>query len=251
VLPCRAWGGRALSALAVRGAGVMMDLSALRFNEQELIPTIVQDVVTGQVLMLAYMNREALQKTLATGIAHYWSRSRAKLWQKGETSGHIQYVREIRYDCDADTLLMRVEQVGVACHTGQRSCFFRPLFESPQHASPQGSEALLSQLYEVILERKQRAPQESYVASLMARGQDQVLKKIVEEAAEVVMASKDGQPQAIIYEMADLWFHSIVALGWHSISPQEVLEELHRRFGTSGLRSAHLLPSTATPEQSA
>jgi phosphoribosyl-ATP pyrophosphohydrolase/phosphoribosyl-AMP cyclohydrolase len=228
-----------------------MDLSSLRFNEQELIPAIVQDVASGQVLMLAYMNREALYKTLATGIAHYWSRSRAKLWQKGETSGHIQYVREIRYDCDADTLLMRVEQVGVACHTGQRSCFFRSLFESAQHTSEQGSEALLSQIYEVILERKQRAPQESYVASLMARGQDQVLKKIVEEAAEVVMASKDGQPQAIVHEVADLWFHSIVALGWHSIPPQEVLEELQRRFGKSGLRSTQLPPSPTTPEQSA
>jgi phosphoribosyl-ATP pyrophosphohydrolase/phosphoribosyl-AMP cyclohydrolase len=229
----------------------MMDLSSLRFNEQELIPAVVQDVATGQVLMLAYMNREALHKTLATGIAHYWSRSRAKLWQKGETSGHIQHVRDIRYDCDADTLLMRVEQVGVACHTGQRSCFFRSLVESPQHAGQQGSEALLSQIYEVIMERKQRPPQESYVASLMARGQDQVLKKIVEEAAEVVMASKDGQPQAIVHEVADLWFHSIVALGWHSISPQEVLEELQRRFGKSGLRSTQLPPSATTPEQSA
>jgi phosphoribosyl-ATP pyrophosphohydrolase/phosphoribosyl-AMP cyclohydrolase len=229
----------------------MMDLSTLQFNEQGLMPVIVQDVATGQVLMLAYMNREALQKTLASGIAHYWSRSRAKLWQKGETSGHIQHVREIRYDCDADTLLMRVEQVGVACHTGQRSCFSRSLFTSPQDASLQGSEALLSQIYEIVLERRQRAPKESYVASLMARGQNQVLKKIVEEAAEVVMASKDGQPQAIIYEMADLWFHSIVALGWHSISPQEVLEELHRRFGKSGLRPTQLPPSTTTPEQSA
>jgi phosphoribosyl-ATP pyrophosphohydrolase/phosphoribosyl-AMP cyclohydrolase len=229
----------------------MTDLSSLRFNEQELIPAVVQDVATGQVLMLAYMNREALQKTLATGIAHYWSRSRAKLWQKGETSGHIQHVRDIRYDCDADTLLMRVEQVGVACHTGQRSCFFRSLVESPQHAGRQGSEALLSRIYEVILERKQRAPQGSYVASLMARGQDQVLKKIVEEAAEVVMASKDGRPQAIVHEVADLWFHSIVALGWHSIPPQEVLEELQRRFGKSGLRSTQLPPSTTTPEQSA
>jgi phosphoribosyl-ATP pyrophosphohydrolase/phosphoribosyl-AMP cyclohydrolase len=230
----------------------MTDLnSLLRFNEQELIPAIVQDVASGQVLMLAYMNREAIQTTLATGVAHYWSRSRAKLWRKGETSGHTQYVREIRYDCDADTLLMRVEQVGVACHTGQRSCFFRSLFESPQHTNLQGPEAILSQIYEVILERKQRAPQESYVASLMARGQDQVLKKIAEEAAEVVMASKDGQPQAIIHEVADLWFHSIVALGWHSIPPQEVLEELQRRFGKSGIRSTQLPPSTTTPEQSA
>src|SRR5919109_1212288 len=110
-----------------------MDFSVLQFNEQGLIPAIVQDVATGQVLMLAYMNRQALERTLTTGLAHYWSRSRANLWQKGETSGHIQHVREIRYDCDADTLLLRVEQVGVPCHTGARSCFFQVLSEgSPQ-----------------------------------------------------------------------------------------------------------------------
>jgi phosphoribosyl-ATP pyrophosphohydrolase/phosphoribosyl-AMP cyclohydrolase len=223
----------------------------LQFNEQGLMPTIVQDVATGQVLMLAYVNREALQQTLATGIAHYWSRSRAKLWQKGETSGHVQHVHEIRYDCDADTLLMRVEQVGVACHTGERSCFFHLLSESAPPLNFPVSETLLSHLYDVVLERKQRPPHESYVASLMARGQDQVLKKVVEEAAEVVMASKDGQPQAIVYEMADLWFHTIVALGWHSIPPQQVFEELQRRSGKSGLRMKQIPPSTTTPEQSA
>ncbi len=229
----------------------MMDFDMLRFDERGLIPAIVQEIATGQVLMLAYMNREALQKTLVTGIAHYWSRSRAKLWQKGETSGHIQHVREIRYDCDADTLLMTVEQVGVACHTGERSCFFHLLSERFQPANRHVCEELLSQLYRVVLERKQRAPGESYVASLMARGQDQVLKKIIEEAAEVVMASKDGQPQAIVYEMADLWFHSIVALGWHAIPPQEVLEELQRRFGQSGLRTKQVPPSTTASQQSA
>jgi len=220
----------------------MLDLNMLQFDERGLIPTIVQDVATDQVLMLAYMNREALQQTLATGMAHYWSRSRARLWQKGETSGHFQHVREIRYDCDADTLLMRVEQVGVACHTGERSCFFRVLSESSPAASPTVSETLLSRLYEVILERKRYPSKESYVAALLARGQDQILKKVIEEAAEVVMASKDGQPQAIVHEMADLWFHSIVALGWHSIPPRQILEELQRRFGKSGLRTPQLPP---------
>lgn len=222
----------------------------LRFDEQGLIPAIAQDFATGEVLMLAYMNQEALQKTLATGIAHYWSRSRAKLWQKGETSGHIQHVHDIRYDCDADTLLIRVEQVGVACHTGARSCFFHTLSESPAAAPIQESTDLLARLYRVVLERKARAPQESYVAALMARGQDQILKKVVEEAAEVVMASKDGQEQAIVHEIADLWFHTIVALGWHNIPPQHILEELQRRFGKSGLRAGQLLSAT-TPEQSA
>jgi phosphoribosyl-ATP pyrophosphohydrolase/phosphoribosyl-AMP cyclohydrolase len=213
------------------------DLSRLRFNAQGLIPAIVQDAATGQILMLAYMNREALEQTLATGLAHYWSRSRAKLWQKGETSGHIQHVRDIRYDCDADTLLVMVEQQGVACHTGERSCFFQHLSESSQATQLPVSEGLLHQIYAVVQERKQHAPQESYVASLMARGQDHVLKKVVEEAAEVLMASKDGHPEAIVYEMADLWFHTIVALGWHNIPPQQVLQELQRRFGKSGLRT--------------
>ena len=227
------------------------NLSVLHFNEQGLMPAIVQDVAAGQVLMLAYMNREALEKTLTTGLAHYWSRSRAQLWRKGETSGHLQYVRDIRYDCDADTLLVIVEQVGVACHTGERSCFFHRLSEGLQPTPPPISEGLLQQLYEVIQERKQRAPRESYVASLMARGQDHVLKKVIEEAAEVVMASKDGQPEAIVYEMADLWFHAIVTLGWHNLSPHEVLRELQRRFGKSGLRTDQIPPSNATSEQSA
>jgi phosphoribosyl-AMP cyclohydrolase / phosphoribosyl-ATP pyrophosphohydrolase len=222
---------------------VIPDLSVLQFNEQGLLPAIVQDIATGQVLMLAYMNREALEKTLATGLAHYWSRSRAQLWRKGETSGHIQHVREIRYDCDADTLLLIVEQVGAACHTGERSCFFRHLSENFQQTHPPTSEWLLHQIYEVVQERKHRAPEESYVASLMARGQDHVLKKIIEEAAEVVMASKDGRPEAIVYEMADLWFHTIVALGWHNLPPQQVFQELQRRFGKSGLRAKQVPPS--------
>jgi phosphoribosyl-ATP pyrophosphohydrolase/phosphoribosyl-AMP cyclohydrolase len=215
---------------------MLPDLSVLQFSKEGLIPAIVQDVATGQVLMLAYMNREALERTLNTGLAHYWSRSRAMLWQKGETSGHLQHVRDMRYDCDADTLLMMVEQEGVACHTGERSCFFHRLSEHAQPMQLPIAAGLLSQIYTVVQERKRGDPQESYVASLTARGQDQVLKKVIEEAAEVLMASKDGRPEAIIYEMADLWFHAIVALSWHDISPQEVLQELQHRFGKSGLR---------------
>jgi phosphoribosyl-AMP cyclohydrolase / phosphoribosyl-ATP pyrophosphohydrolase len=230
---------------------MLVDYSVLRFNEQGLIPAIVQDVATGQVLMLAYMNREALERTLATRLVHYWSRSRAQLWQKGETSGHIQHLRDLRYDCDADTLLVIVEQEGVACHTGEPSCFFQHFAEAPEAMPLPISEGLLQQIYAVIQDRKRRAPQESYVASLMARGQDYVLKKVIEEAAEVMMASKDGRREAIVYETADLWFHAIVALGWHDISPQEVLQELQRRFGQSGLRINQRPPLQTTPEQSA
>jgi phosphoribosyl-ATP pyrophosphohydrolase/phosphoribosyl-AMP cyclohydrolase len=230
---------------------MLVDYSVLRFNEQGLIPAIVQDVATGQVLMLAYMNREALERTLATGLVHYWSRSRAQLWQKGETSGHIQHLRDLRYDCDADTLLVIVEQEGVACHTGEPSCFFQRFTEALSPMPLPVCEGLLQQIYAVIQDRKRRAPQESYVASLMARGQEHVLKKVIEEAAEVMMASKDGRREAIVYETADLWFHTIVALGWHDISPHEVLQELQRRFGKSGLRTNQLPPLQTTPEQSA
>jgi phosphoribosyl-AMP cyclohydrolase / phosphoribosyl-ATP pyrophosphohydrolase len=230
---------------------MLADYSVLRFNEQGLIPAIVQDVATGRVLMLAYMNREALERTLATGLVHYWSRSRAQLWQKGETSGHIQHLRDLRYDCDADTLLVIVEQEGAACHTGEPSCFFQHFAETSEPMQLPVSAGLLQQIYAVVQERKRRAPQESYVASLMARGQDHVLKKVIEEAAEVLMASKDGRREAIVYEMADLWFHAIVALGWHDISPQEVLQELQRRFGKSGLRTNQRPPLHTTPEQSA
>jgi phosphoribosyl-AMP cyclohydrolase / phosphoribosyl-ATP pyrophosphohydrolase len=211
----------------------------------------VQDITTGRVLMLAYMNREALERTLATRLVHYWSRSRAQLWQKGETSGHIQHLRDLRYDCDADTLLVIVEQEGVACHTGAPSCFFRHFAEPPEPMPLPVSEGLLQQIYTVVQDRKRRAPQESYVASLMARGQDHVLKKVIEEAAEVLMASKDGRREAIVYEVADLWFHAIVALGWHDISPQEVLQELQHRFGKSGLRTNPRPPLHTTPGQSA
>jgi phosphoribosyl-AMP cyclohydrolase / phosphoribosyl-ATP pyrophosphohydrolase len=230
---------------------MLADYSVLRFNEQGLIPAIVQDVATGRVLMLAYMNREALERTLATGLVHYWSRSRAQLWQKGETSGHIQHLRDLHYDCDADTLLVIVEQEGAACHTGEPSCFFQRFAETSEPMQLPVSAGLLQQIYAVVQERKRRAPQESYVASLMARGQDHVLKKVIEEAAEVLMASKDGRREAIVYEMADLWFHAIVALGWHDISPQEVLQELQRRFGKSGLRTNQRPPLHTTPEQSA
>ena len=137
---------------------MLPDLSVLQFNNEGLIPAVVQDVATGQVLMLAYMNREALEQTLNTGLAHYWSRSRAKLWQKGETSGHLQHVRDLRYDCDADTLLVIVAQEGVACHTGEPSCFFHRLSEPSQPTQAPIAEGLLRQIYAVIQDRKRRDP---------------------------------------------------------------------------------------------
>jgi phosphoribosyl-ATP pyrophosphohydrolase/phosphoribosyl-AMP cyclohydrolase len=188
------------------------------------------------------MNAEALARTLETGLAHYYSRSRQRLWRKGEESGHVQRVREILYDCDGDTLLLKVDQEVAACHTGNRSCFFRELpiagVASREAADgrfdPKAVYAglgILADVYGVILDRKVHAPEGSYVASLLAKGRDEILKKILEESAEVLTASKDGDRGQLIYEMADLWFHTLVLLADHDIRPEEIAQELGRRFG--------------------
>jgi phosphoribosyl-ATP pyrophosphohydrolase/phosphoribosyl-AMP cyclohydrolase len=214
----------------------------LRFDANGLIPAIAQDAGNGQVLMHAYMNADALARTLETGLAHYYSRSRQRLWQKGGESGHVQRVREIFYDCDADTLLLKVDQDVAACHTGNRSCFYRA-FPTAGADSTEAADrrfdpgavhaglGILADVYAVILDRRAAAPEGSYVASLFAKGRDQILKKILEESAEVLTASKDGERQQLIYEMADLWFHTLVLLAEHEVRPEEIAEELGRRFG--------------------
>ncbi|MBI2902857.1 MAG: bifunctional phosphoribosyl-AMP cyclohydrolase/phosphoribosyl-ATP diphosphatase HisIE [Candidatus Methylomirabilis oxyfera] len=219
------------------------DPSQLRFGDDGLIPAIVQDVTNGQVLTLAYMNRESLRLTLETGLTHFYSRSRRRIWQKGEESGHVQHVREIYFDCDEDALLIKAEQVVAACHTGHRSCFFRRLHPSPevpeevarQRFDPEavygGSLAILQEVFEVIADRKVNPKADSYVSGLFAKGQDQILKKIGEEAAELVVASKNGQPEEIVYELADLWFHTLVLLAYHGIAPREAARELSKRRG--------------------
>jgi len=205
----------------------------LRFDANGLIPAVAQDAETGQVLMLAYMDREALARTQETGFAHYYSRSRQRLWKKGEESGHVQRVREIRYDCDGDALLLTVEQTGAACHTGNRSCFYRRVAAETPHAPAPATAGLhvLLDVYQVILRRKAQPLEGSYVASLLAKGQGQVLKKVLEEATEVILASRDNDRGQIIYEMADLWFHSLVLLAQHGIGPVEIARELARRAG--------------------
>ncbi|MBZ0168280.1 phosphoribosyl-ATP pyrophosphatase [Candidatus Methylomirabilis lanthanidiphila] len=219
------------------------DLTQLRFDDSGLIPAIVQDAENGQVLMLAYMNQQSLQMTLETGLTHFYSRSRQRIWQKGEESGHIQRVYEIYFDCDEDALLIKVEQVVAACHTGRRSCFFRRLHPSPeasaeltqQQFDPEavygGSLAILQQIFDVIKDRQARPQPDSYVSGLFSKGQDQILKKVGEEATELVVASKNGNPEEIIYEAADLWFHALVLLGHHGIAPSEVARELRKRYG--------------------
>lgn len=208
------------------------DISVIKFDDKGLVPAIAQDYQTGEVLMMAYMNKEALEKTLSTGRAHYFSRSRNKLWLKGETSGNFQEVQTVYYDCDEDTILLNVNQVGVACHTGERSCFFRRLDKGTPE-SPGLNE--LSELFKTIEQRKKASPEKSYVSSLYAKGLDKILDKVKEESAELVEAAKSGKKEEIIHEMADLWFHTLVLLGQKDISLQDILNELKRRSCISGI----------------
>ena len=205
-------------------------LEELKFDKDGLIPAVAQDRASGQVLMLAYMNRESLELTRTTGFAHYYSRSRGRLWKKGEESGHVQRVHEILYDCDADALVLKVHQEAVACHTGNRSCFYRRL-DGETIADIEETVGVLGEIYRTVQDRKLNRPEGSYVAGLFAKGPNAILKKIGEEATEVVMAGKEGERQAIIFEVADLWFHTLVLLALHDIDPQEVARELRSRIG--------------------
>lgn len=209
-----------------------VDINTIKFDEKGLVPAIAQDYATGEVLMMAYMNREAIEKTLSTGKAHYFSRSRNTLWLKGETSKNFQELKAIYYDCDEDTILLKINQLGVACHTGKRSCFFRRLDKGEQE--PAGL-AILAELFKIIEQRKKASAEKSYVASLYAKGIDKILEKVEEESGELVEAAKDGKKKEIIHEVADLWFHTLVLLGQKNISLQEILNELQRRSGVSGI----------------
>jgi len=197
----------------------------IQYNEQGLVPAIIQDYLDGTVLMMAWMNQESLQKTLETGQTWFWSRSRAALWHKGATSGHVQKVRSLRYDCDSDALLIGVEQEGkTACHTGERSCFHRV---NGTIALPPAD--TLSQVFTVICDRRDHPAPESYTRKLLDAGDNQILKKLGEEAAEVVMACKDDAPEAIANEVADLFYHSLVALAHHRVDLQAVYRKLQER----------------------
>ncbi|NEP16538.1 MAG: bifunctional phosphoribosyl-AMP cyclohydrolase/phosphoribosyl-ATP diphosphatase HisIE [Leptolyngbya sp. SIO4C1] len=200
-------------------------LDQIRYNDQGLVPAIAQDYLDGTVLMLAWMNRESLQKTLETGEVWYWSRSRSELWHKGATSGHLQKVKGMRYDCDSDALLITVEQMGdVACHTGERSCFHQ--VEDAVVPPPADT---LSQVYGVICDRKAHPKPDSYTNKLLAGGDNKILKKIGEEAAEVVMACKDDSPDEIAGEVADLLYHTLVALAHHDVDLKAVYRQLQSR----------------------
>lgn len=206
----------------------MTNFSSLKFDANGLLPVVTQDADSGEVLMLAFANYEAVEKTLETGMAHYYSRSRQELWHKGASSGHIQELTELRYDCDEDALLYRVRQTGVACHTGNRSCFYRSLSEP---AAPALGE-VMGLLERVVSERLEHLPEGSYVTKLHERGLGYVAQKVVEEAGESIVAALEKKDAEFLGEAADLLFHLTVLLkerGLRLTQVAEVLESRHKR----------------------
>lgn len=205
----------------------------------ELLPVIVQELSTNEILMMAYMNKEALSLSLSTKIAHYYSRSKRRIWKKGESSGHIQTIHSFSIDCDNDTLLIKVTQEGVACHTGRKSCFFTELESGETNAEVEidtaASYGAIETLYHTIQERKYADPESSWTAKLMHKGDNTILKKVVEEAGEFCFAYKDDDTEEMIYEAADLTYHMLVALAVKNISPERIKQELARRFDMSGI----------------
>ena len=214
----------------------------LRWDEHGLIPAVVQEAETAEVLMVAWMDRAALEATLGTGATHFWSRSRRTLWRKGETSGHVQHVEAVYTDCDRDTLLVVVHQEGVACHTGARSCFYTRLGGGVSAggggaATGAAGPGVLEVIERVIQSRKAERPAGSYVARLLERGPAQICRKIGEEATEVVTAALGGEgDERVVSEIADLWFHCLVLLGDRGVPLRRVFAELERRHAERARR---------------
>lgn len=207
-------------------------LDELKFDADGILPVVAQEATTGEVLMVAYANREALERTAASGRAHYWSRSRGEIWRKGDTSGHIQEVREIRVDCDGDAVVYRVRQEGPACHTMQPTCFFRHVEgEGLQPASPGAH--ILDRIQRIVQERADERPPGSYTTYLLEKGLDKVLKKVGEEATEVVIAAKNDSRDELRAEASDLLFHLIVLLHVRGVPLAEIWNELESRFGAA------------------
>jgi phosphoribosyl-ATP pyrophosphohydrolase/phosphoribosyl-AMP cyclohydrolase len=201
-------------------------IESLKFSENGLIPAVVQDAASKDVLMVAYMNKESLKRSLQTGKTWFYSRSRNCLWLKGETSGNYQYIREVWVDCDSDTLLFLVDQQGVACHTGARSCFYRSVGKAESRAN---HSQVIDELYEVIKERQKELPEGSYTAKLFRKGIDKIAQKVGEEAVEVVIAGKNRDQKELIEEAADLIYHLLVLLAECGVHPSEVRAKLAER----------------------
>lgn len=222
----------------------MFDIKRVKFDENGLIPVIVQDAQSGGVLTLAYMNAESLQISLDEGRTCFWSRSRGELWRKGETSGNVQRIVSIEADCDMDALLVKVNKEGPACHTGAESCFINDIYavgsaqnltgggvQTPAGAEVAGSGAFsLKTLHDIILDRRENAKPGSYTTYLFDKGLDKILKKIGEESTEVIIASKAGDKGETVYELADLTYHAFVLMTEMGIDPGEIVTELASRY---------------------
>ncbi len=200
-------------------------IDTLKFNEKGLIPAVVQDVDTKEVLMLAYMNKESMKKTLVDKKATYFSRSREELWTKGEASGNIQEVVGFYFDCDKDTILLLVKQKGVACHTGNYSCFFNEVFSEDDVLKSE----LIHRLYELIEDRKNNPKEGSYTNYLFDKGLDKILKKVGEESAEVIIGAKNENKDEIVYEISDLVYHVLVLMVNSNVTIEDIKEELKGR----------------------
>ncbi|MCI5869060.1 MAG: bifunctional phosphoribosyl-AMP cyclohydrolase/phosphoribosyl-ATP diphosphatase HisIE [Dorea sp.] len=205
----------------------MMEFSQFKTNDQGLIPVVVQHYKTQEVLMLAYMNEESFNQTIKTGKMTYFSRSRQKLWVKGETSGHFQYVKSLTIDCDLDTLLAKVDQIGAACHTGNPTCFFQPLVGTDYDET--NPLRIFESVYQTILDRKENPREGSYTNYLFDKGIDKILKKIGEEATEVVIAAKNPNPEEVKYEMADFLYHAMVLMVEKGLTWEDIVKELADR----------------------
>jgi len=209
------------------------------WNKNPLIPAIAQDNETSQVLMLAYMNEEAYDLTLSTGFAHYFSRSKQRIWKKGESSNHTQEIKDVLLDCDADTVVLKIKQNGVACHTGRKSCFFTSVTQGKeilaQKVDTTAMYGVIDTLYHAILERKNASDEARSWTKKLLNDKELLLSKIREEANEVCVAINEESDEQVIYESADLLYHTLVGLGYRDISPDRVKQELARRFGLSGI----------------
>lgn len=209
------------------------------WNKNPLIPAIAQDNETSQVLMLAYMNEEAYDLTLSTGFAHYFSRSKQRIWKKGESSNHTQEIKDVLLDCDADTVVLKIKQNGVACHTGRKSCFFTSVTQGKeilaQKVDTTAMYGVIDTLYHTILERKNASDEARSWTKKLLNDKELLLSKIREEANEVCVAINEESDEQVIYESADLLYHTLVGLGYRDISPDRVKQELARRFGLSGI----------------
>ncbi|RAK11707.1 phosphoribosyl-ATP pyrophosphatase /phosphoribosyl-AMP cyclohydrolase [Halanaerobium saccharolyticum] len=221
-----------------------LDEINFKYNEQGLMPAVVQDFQSREVLMVAYVNEESLNLSLEKRETVFYSRSRQELWHKGETSGNTQEIKEIYYDCDQDTILFMVDPAGPACHTGENSCFYRKIAEdtdlkaekmmkmeqeAQQIETEFETEKVVDFLYDLILSRKQEMPEGSYTTYLFEEGIDKILKKVGEESAEVIIASKNEPEEELVYETADLVYHMLVLLVERGINPDQIRKELKKR----------------------